>query len=146
MVLSAWPNPRCTGESPLHRAMKAIVRNDLARERYAVIEEAQLPPDARISWRSYRPDLVGYRSEDGNEELVLVECETRPNMRRLKAKKSGTVSFQPFLFKHGSVRRILAVPQGKLRSVDLKIRETWEIWVIGSVSTLQTIPPMRRPA
>ena len=108
-------------ESALHRSMKAIVKKELVSERYVVVEEAQLPPFPRASWSSYRPDLLGYRSESEREELVLVECETHPNMRRLGAKRSGSVSFQPFLFRDGLVRRILAVPQGRLRDVDMRI-------------------------
>ena len=127
-------------ESRVHRSMKAIVRQALENERYAVVEEPLFPPGTRVSWSSYRPDLLGYRSENGTEELVLVECETRPNMRRLGAKNYGSVWFQPFLFRKGSVRRILAVPQGKLRSVDMKVRDTWEVWVVGGSSAMVKLP------
>jgi hypothetical protein len=103
--------------------MKAIVRAELEHERYAVIEESLFPPGRRASWASYRPDLMGYKSEEGAEELVLVECETRPNMKRFRAKNHSSVWFQSYLFKRGSVRRILAVPQGKLQRVDMKLRD-----------------------
>ncbi len=53
------------GESALHRSMKAIVRSELERGRYAVVEEPLYPPGDKASWRSYRPDLLGYRSEGG---------------------------------------------------------------------------------
>ncbi len=120
--------------------MKAIVRGDLEHDRYAVVEEPLYPPGEKVLWSSYRPDLLGYRSENGVEELVLVECETHPNMRRLGAKNSSSVWFQPYLFRRGSVRRILAVPQGKLRSVDMKIRDKWEVWVVGGSSTMEKFP------
>lgn len=118
-------------ESEVHRSMKRVVRNELERERYAVLEEPAFPPGEKTTWESYRPDLLGYRSDGGAEELVLVECETRPNMKRLGAKNHSSVWFQPYLFRRGSVRRILAVPQGQLHAVDLRIRETWEVWVLG---------------
>jgi hypothetical protein len=127
-------------ESQAHRSMKAIVRQELEQEHYAVVEEPLLPPVERVTWASYRPDLLGYKSEDGTEELGLVECETRPNMRRLREKRVCTVSFQPYLFKRGSVRRILAVPQGKLRAVDLRIRNSWEVWVVGAASAIDKYP------
>jgi len=127
-------------ESQVHRTMKAVVRQELEHERYTVLEEPLFPPDEKITWTSYRPDLLGYRSERGMEELVLVECETHPNMKRLREKNFSSVSFQPYLFKRGSVRRILAVPQGKLRSVDLRIREGWEVWVVGGVSAMDKYP------
>jgi hypothetical protein len=120
--------------------MKAIVRQELEHERYAVVEEPLSPPGEKVSWSSYRPDLLGYRSADGTEELVLVECETRPNMRRLGAKNFSSVWFQPYLFWRGSVRRILAVPQGRLRSVDMKIRDRWEVWVVGTNSAMEKYP------
>lgn len=118
-------------ESATHRAMKSVVRRDLEQENYTGIEEPQLPPGKRVSWSSYRPDLLGYRSEGGREELVLVECETHPNMKRLGSKNFSTVWFQPYLHVEGSLRRILAVPQGRLKAVDMKFRDEWEIWVLG---------------
>ena len=127
-------------ESAVHRSMKSIVRAELEQERYAVVEEPLYPPRRKAHWRSYRPDLLGYRSEGGVEELVLVECETRPNMRRLGAKNHSSVWFQPYLFRRGSIRRILAVPQGRLRAVDMSIRDEWEIWVVGEKSAMEKFP------
>lgn len=120
--------------------MKAIVKRDLELEDYAVVEEPFYPPRGKASWSSYRPDLLGYRSDAGEEELVIVECETRPSMRRLGAKNSSSVWFQPFLYRQGRVRRILAVPQGKLRRVDMKTRSMWELWVIGPNSAMEKLP------
>ena len=127
-------------ESKVHRSMKAVVRGELVREDYSVVEEPCSPPGERVSWSSYRPDLLGYRSGAGTEELVLVECETHPNMRRLRSKRYRTVSFQTFLHGRGSLRKILAVPQGRLGSVDMKIRDEWEVWVVGSKSPMERFP------
>ena len=102
-----------------------------------MIEEPLFPPGERVSWSSYRPDLLAYRTSGGSEELVLVECETHPNMRRLQAKRYRTVSFQTYLSRRGSLRRILAVPQGRLKMVDMKIRSEWEVWVVGSSSPME---------
>ena len=124
-------------ESQTHRSMKAIVKDELIREDYSVIEEPLFPPGDRVSWSSYRPDLLGYRYNGGAEELVLVECETHPNMRRLRSKQHRTVSFQTYLFRQGSLRKILAVPQGRLGSVDMRIRDEWEVWVVGSSSPIE---------
>ena len=125
--------------------MKAVVRQELEHERYAVVEEPLFPPKEKVTWSAYRPDLLAYRSESGIEEVVLVECETHPNMRRLGAKNTSTVWFQPYLFRKGSVRRILAVPQGKLRSVDMRIRSQWEIWVVGANAPLEKFPSSHSP-
>ena len=114
-------------ESKVHREMKAIVKGELVREDYSVVEEPLFPPGERVSWWSYRPDLLGYRSGGGTEEVVLVECETHPSMRRLLSKRYRTVSFQTRLFRRGALRKILAVPQGKLGSVDMRISNGWEL-------------------
>ena len=127
-------------ESQVHKSMKAVVRQELEHERYAVVEEPLAPPREKVTWTSYRPDLLGYRLENGTEELVLVECETHPNMKRLRDKKASSVSLQPYLFRNGSVRRILAVPRGKLASVDLRIRDRWEVWVVGAFATIDKYP------
>ncbi len=119
------------GESSVHRSMKRIVRGELERERYTVVEEPLYPPGRRVSWSAYRPDLLGYRRDGEGEEIVVVECETRPNMRRFGRKNYSSVWFQPYLFRNGSVRRILAVPQGRMGKVDMKIRDEWEVWVLG---------------
>ena len=124
-------------ESGVHRSMKAAVRSELEQEHYAVVEEPLFPPGQRVSWRSYRPDLLGYRSKDGVEELVLVECETHPNMRRLRAKNYSSVWFQPYLYRQGSVRRILAVPQGTMKKVDMRIRNQWEVWSLGRTGPIE---------
>lgn len=129
-------------ESQVHRSMKAVVKGELERERYAVVEEPLIPPQQKVTWSSYRPDLMGYRSDDGQEELVLVECETHPSMKRLGEKNFSSVSFQPYLFREGLVRRILAVPPGKLRSVNLRIRDRWEVWVVGPNSPMAKYPTL----
>ena len=129
-------------ESAVHRSMKAIVRQELENERFVVVEEPAYPPREKVTWSSYRPDLMGYRSEDGTEQLVLVECETHPNMKRLGTKNFASVWFQPYLFRKGSVRRILAVPQGKLHSVDMNIRTGWEVWVVGPSAPLEKYPTL----
>lgn len=127
-------------ESRAHRSMKAIVKRELIHENYAAVEEPLSPQGGRVSWLSYRPDLLGYRCDGGTEELVLVECETHPNMRRLLAKRYRTVSLQTCLFRRGSMRKILAVPQGKLGSVDMRIRDEWEVWVVGPSSPMERFP------
>jgi hypothetical protein len=124
-------------ESSVHRSMKVAVRAELEREYYHVIEEPLFPPADWISWSRYRPDLLGYRSDRLTQELVLVECETHPNMRRLRTKNFSSISFQPSITKAGSIRRILAVPQGRLHSVDLGLRRHWDIWVIGHSGSVQ---------
>ena len=127
-------------ESETHKRMKMTVRHELESERYVVVAELLFPPGVRLGWRAYRPDLIGYRREDGREEVVLVECETHPDMRRLASKNHSSVWFQPSLDQRGRIRRILAVPQGKLSAVDMKVRSQWEVWVLGSEHPIEKAP------
>ena len=132
------------GESSTHRSMKAIVRLELEKERYSVVEEPLFPPRGKAHWSSYRPDLMGYRAEGGLEEMVLVECETRPNIRRFASKNHSSVWFQPYLFRRAGIRRILAVPQGKLRFMDMSVRRDWEVWVLGPHAAIEKLLSLPR--
>ena len=126
-------------ESDLHRSMKKIVRGELELDRYTVIEEPIFPPTRRISWEAYRPDLLGFRSDSLTEEIAVVECETHPSMPRFTSKNHSSLWFQPSVLRDGSIRRILAVPSGKLHAVNLGLRQNWEIWVLGSTHPLEKI-------
>jgi hypothetical protein len=119
-------------ESNLHRSMKQLVKEELESDRYRVLEEPLFPPANWIHWEAYRPDLLGLRCDDRSEQLVIAECETHPQMKRFSAKNFGSLWFEPSVIRNGSIRRILAIPRGRLSSVDLRIRSHWEIWVIGS--------------
>jgi len=126
-------------ESDLHRAMKRMVRGDLEVENYRVVEEPLFPPAGRIHWEAYRPDLLGFRSGDRSEQIVIAECETRPIMKRFLAKNYESLWFEPSILCDGSIRRILAIPRGRLSALDLELRHRWEIWVLGSTGPISKI-------
>lgn len=128
-------------ESGLHRSMKRIVRSELESDSYRVVEEPLYPPADWIHWESYRPDLLGLRSDDTSECLVIAECETHPSMRRFSAKNYRSLCFEPSVLRNGSIRRVLAVPHGKLSALDMSLRHGWEVWVIG-----QSRPTLKIPA
>ncbi len=116
-------------ESALHRNMKAVVASELTREGYRVIEEPLWPPNRFVSWNAYRPDLLGFIHTDATEEYALVECETRPGMRRILTKNIWRVELQSKIDLQPRLRRILVVPRGKLGTLDPKLRRSCEIWV-----------------
>lgn len=87
---------------------------------------------------------MGFRAKEMREEVAIVECETRPRMKRFASKNYGSLWFQPSLMSEGSIRRILAVPRGKLGSLDLKLRHGWEIWVIGQDGPLEKLSAVRK--
>jgi hypothetical protein len=120
--------------------MKSIVREELERDNYLVVEEPLYPPARWISWSTYRPDLLGFKEGEHQEEVAVVECETHPSMRKFRSKNYSSLWFQPSLQREGSIRRILSVPSGKLGTVDLKLRSQWEIWVIGERGPTVKVP------
>jgi hypothetical protein len=122
--------------------MKRIVRRELEKEGYAVVEEPRHPA-GRLSWMRYRPDLLGYRPSSWREDLALVECETRPGAKKLDKKNYSSVVLQSRLTRPASVRRILAVPQGNLGRVGMDVRGRWEVWTIGSASPVLKLPRQR---
>ena len=113
-------------------------------ELYSVLEEPLYPPSQRVSWSSYRPDLLGFRSSGGRDEVVIVECETHPSMARFTSKNYSSLWFEPSVLSQGSIRRILAVPRGTLHAVDLRLRGEWEIWVLGATAPLERIAAFDR--
>jgi hypothetical protein len=66
-------------------------------------------------------------------------------MRRFRLKNFSSLRFQPFLFQKGSIRRVLVVPQGRLRAVDLELRDEWEIWVLGRTGPICKIGSRGEP-
>lgn len=119
-------------ESDLHRSMKRAVRVELEMEGYYLVEEPSWPPMQRVSWSAYRPDILGLRRDSAVEEVVIVECETRPSMSRFRAKNHSSLCLQTSVLYEGRIRRILAIPQGRLDSVDLRLRDKWEVWIMGT--------------
>lgn len=126
-------------ESELHRSMKRMVRRQLEVENYRVVEEPLCPPTTWLHWESYRPDLLGYRWDDASEQVVIAECETRPSTKKLLSKNYRNLWFEPSVFREGSVKRILAVPSGRLSSLDMGLRRQWEIWVLGAKAPMVKI-------
>lgn len=111
--------------------MKSSVAEELEKENYLIFEEPLFPPSRDITWHTYRPDLFGVRASTVSKEYAFVECETRPNIHRLRRKRYDTISVQTDLQRPSSVRRILAVPRGKLTAMDLRVRHDWEVWIVG---------------
>jgi hypothetical protein len=116
-------------ESVLHLRMKEGVSRELAEEGYAFFFEPPYAPSRFLSWVSYRPDLFGIRASAGRQEYALVECETRPSVRKLASKNFTSLDVQTRLDSDLSLRRILVVPRGTLARLDSSVRRYWETWI-----------------
>jgi hypothetical protein len=119
--------------------MKERVSRQLLEEGYSVFLEPPYAPSRFLTWASYRPDILGIRAGAGTQEYALVECETNPSSRRLDSKNFRSVEVQTRLNSELSLRRIVVVPRGTLRSVDPSVRRSWETWVYEGHS-LQMFP------
>ena len=126
-------------ESELHLSMKQMVREQLEVDDYRVIEEPLYPPTRWLHWEGYRPDLLGYKYDIQKEQIAIVECETHPSTKKFVSKNYGSLWFEPSVLRQGSIRRILAIPRGKLSAIDLRLRRQWEIWVLGKSGPLVKI-------
>ena len=125
--------------------MKSMVRSELESEGYSLTEEPLCPPSGRMSWSGYRPDLLGFRRSLSVEEVVIVECETHPSMNRFRSKNHSSLWFQASVFHDGRIRRVLAIPRGRLGAVDLRLRDEWEIWILGAVRPLEKLGTLESP-
>ncbi len=118
-----------TGESKLHISLKQIALYELIRSGFEVIVEPDFPPDHVISWRGYRPDLLGVQEQSNGRCYVVVECETHPDKTRFAKKNWHEIALQSRLFEEANLVFILAVPVGKISKVT-QFRDIWEIWQI----------------
>lgn len=121
-------------ESDLHGLFKEVVYDELEKEGYIIYVEPSKPPLARLRWRYYRPDILGVTWKDTELRLVLVECETNPNSRRIKGKLSKIkqwVNFQKRLNEKHHLRLLLTIPPRMLHKINcFGIRRFWEIWIV----------------
>ena len=121
-------------EGRLHRLLKKSVRDELKHEGYALYSEPVTSPNKRLWWKSYRPDLLGVVSDESYFKLALVECETKPNQKRVLDKTSkirSTLVVQMQLYEQCVILPILAIPPCTFSRINIpKIRWFWEIWII----------------
>jgi len=121
-------------EGRLHKLFKVVVKKKLLEENYTVYVEPSKSPLERLWWRSYRPDVLGIISDKSTFKLVLAECETAPNSKRILAKTSKirqTLTLQKQLNERHIIRPLLIIPPMKFDRINCTaIRRFWEIWII----------------
>lgn len=121
-------------ESRLHELLKEAALTELEKEGYYLYVEPSDPPSWRINWSLYRPDVAGTLTNEAEFRFVLVECETNPNIRRIKRKISKirkSLTVQNRLNEKYLFRLLLVIPAGMLNRVNYSdIRLRWEIWIV----------------
>jgi hypothetical protein len=132
-------------ESSFHQLLKEVASDELEKEGYDLYVEPSEPPEERLAWRFYRPDILGLMHSQTMLSLVFVECETNPRMRRISGKISKirrSFVAQKRLNEDHLLRLLLVIPPGVLhRVVNSKIRRTCEIWIVNkSGNIIHKIP------
>ena len=114
--------------------MKEKVGEELENQDYSIYYEPLESPLNQLWWHSYRPDVLGTRSEESKLNIVLVECETKPNRKRIMSKTTQIkkcLSLQRKLNEKSSFLPLLVIPPFNLNKViHLPIRKFWEIWIV----------------
>ncbi len=121
-------------EGSFHFFFFFSVSAELERNGYDFILEPAESPFDRITWNYYRPDIFGISSREAEVKIVLAECETEPNIRRMGLKTQKIrrwLSLQKRLNEKHDLRLLLAIPSGKLKRINTSsIRSFWDIWII----------------
>ena len=121
-------------EGIIHKFMKEKVGEELENQNYSIYYEPLESPLNQLWWHSYRPDVLGTRLKVSKLSIVLVECETKPNRKRIMLKTiqiKKCLSFQRKLHEKSSFLPLLVIPPFNLNKIIYSaIRKFWEIWII----------------
>ena len=123
-------------ESQLHKLLKHTIAQELQKDNYKIYYEVVWSPFSRLMWHSYRPDILGVYKNENMIQIVLVECETKPNRKRVlqKTKQIKRVfSLQKQLDEHHFILPLLVIPAMNFHKINyLEIRQFWEIWIVNN--------------
>ena len=121
-------------EGPLHKLHKQTVAEELRKKSYGIHFEPWESPLKLLWWQSYKPDILAIKQTHSSQKIVLVECETKPNRKRVLAKTiqiKKNLTIQKQLFENTLVLPLLVIPPNNLQKMLFStIRKFWEIWII----------------
>ena len=128
-------------EGRLHKSLKYSVAKELASQNYIIYYEPLESPFSHLWWHSYRPDILATLSDGFNQQIVLVECETKPNRKRVlkkTAKIKKNLSLQNRLHENTSILPLLIIPPKYLyRTMCSTIQGFWEIWIVNQLGKIK---------
>jgi hypothetical protein len=121
-------------EGPLHKLHKQTVAEELQKKSYGIHFEPWESPLELLWWQSYKPDILAIKRTNTSQKIVLVECETKPNRKRVLAKTmqiKKNLAIQKQLFENTLFLPLLVIPPNNLQKMLFSsIRKFWEIWII----------------
>ena len=114
--------------------MKQTVAKELQSQNFTTYYEPLDSPYRNLWWDCFRPDVLAVRYCNGDQKVVLVECETKPNKKRMlkkTAKIRRNLSLQKRLYKRAHIFPLLVIPPFNLSKVLCsEIRRFWDIWIV----------------
>ncbi len=133
-------------ESDLHKLLKAAATRVLMQQGFTIYLEPEWSPLELLAWARYRPDILAARRTGEGNDYALVECETKPRLRRILAKNTQSITVQATLGGSTKVSKVLVIPAGTLKALDMKIRKDWTIWIVSPRSgevkrTIKSVGP-----
>jgi hypothetical protein len=121
-------------EGTLHKLHKQTVAKELQKKSYGIHFEPWESPLKLLWWQSYKPDILAIKQTNSSQKIVLVECETKPNRKRVLTKTNQikkNLTIQKQLFENTMVLPLLVIPPNNLQKMlFFTIRKFWEIWII----------------
>ena len=125
--------------------MKYNVGKELENQDYLIYFEPLESPLNYLCWEYYRPDLLAVKCCSSNLDIIMVECETKPNMNRVLQKTNKIqkyLSLQKKLNEKATIFPLIVIPPFNLNKIiSTKVRKLWEIWIINdSGKILHKIP------
>jgi hypothetical protein len=121
-------------EGNLHRLHKQTVAEELQKNSYGIHFEPWESPLKLLWWQFYKPDIFAIKQTHSSKKIILVECETKPNLKRVLAKMmqiKRNLAIQNQLFENTKVLPLLVIPPNNLQKIlFFTIRKFWEIWII----------------
>jgi hypothetical protein len=121
-------------EGIFHVVLKNVAVRELKKEGYKLFIEPRESPFERLVWSLYRPDIFALMVKKHELKIILIECETSPNYKRIMKKTLKiieTINLQKALNEKHIIRYLLLIPPQSLKKVNsLPIRRFWDIWII----------------
>jgi hypothetical protein len=121
-------------EGTLHKLHKQAVAQELQKQNYSIHFEPWESPLNLLWWQSYKPDILAIKQTNSSQKIVLVECETKPNRKRVLTKTTQikkNLALQKRLFENTMILPLLIIPPNNLHKIVFSsIRKFWEIWII----------------
>jgi hypothetical protein len=118
----------------LHKLHKLTVAQELQKQSYGIYYEPWESPLDLLWWQAYKPDILAIKQTNSDRRIVLVECETKPNRKRVLNKTrqiKENLELQNQLFKNTMILPLLIIPPNNLQKIVFsQIRKFWEIWII----------------